>query len=132
MQLRRVEKILVARTVDEVLTLLWDVASLAKYGPRVEVLHVRAETPSEGTYVVRGNLGGMPWTGTFLYRLHERGFDSHLIRGPEGMRAEIRVKVRPHRSGRAQVIHIEQYEIPVPEFPLLEWAPPWSRREDAA
>ncbi len=121
MELRRVEKVVIARPVSEVLPLLWDVNNLPKYGPRVDLIRVNADSPYSGTYCVRGNLGGTPWTGTFIYRLTEDGFDSHLIEGPIGMRAKIRVKVRAQSRGRSIITHVERYEIPVPEFPLLEW-----------
>ncbi len=131
MHLRRVEKVVIARPVNEVLPLLWDVQNLSKYGPRVELIRVSADSPYTGTYMVRGNLAGTPWTGTFYYKLTENGFDSHMISGPEGMRANIRVKVRSASRNRSVLTHVERYEIPVPEYPLLWWGKRLGEEEPA-
>ena len=90
---------------------------------------VSPETPTRGTYRVRGRFAGLPWRGQFAYFLHPGGFHSRNAGvPPEEATIEGGFVVTPLASG-CTVIHYEQYVLAAWLQPLrhaIRWYLRWS------
>lgn len=76
---------------------------------KADAVVVSPETPTRGTYRVRGRFAGVPWRGQFAYFLHAGGFHSRNAGvPPEEATIEGGFVVTPVAGG-CTVIHYEQY-----------------------
>ena len=94
------------------LAVLWDLANLEQYEPKVDAVRVTPAGDKRGTYVSTGRFAGIPWEGRFSYELNGNGFRSEMIQGPPGMKVKGGFAVKAQGPDRAMIIHYEYYQFP--------------------
>ena len=96
-------------------------------------MNVDPETPTKGTYRVRGRFAGVPWHGEFAYELNEGGFHSRTAGVPPDQATVEGGFVVTPIAGGCTVIHYEQYVLArylLPIKALIRAYLRWSMRRE--
>lgn len=95
-----------------------DIKNIEHTEVKADEVVVSPDTPTHGTYRVRGRFAGVPWRGQFAYSLNPGGFHSRNAGvPPEQATIEGGFVVTPVADG-CTVIHYEQYVLAAWLLPL--------------
>ena len=116
---------------DVVTAAIRDIQNIEVTERKADWVEVHPQTPTDGTYSVRGHFAGVPWTGEFAYELNDAGFHSRTAGVPrESAKVEGGFVVTPLADG-CTVIHYEQYVLAgwlAPFAPLVRGYLRWTMR----
>ena len=94
---------------EDAVVAIRNIKNIERTEVKADAVVVSPDTPTRGTYRVRGRFAGVPWRGHFAYVLHDAGFHSRTAGvPPEQATIEGGFVVTPLASG-CTVIHYEQY-----------------------
>ena len=94
---------------EDAVAAIRDIKNIERTEVKADAVVVSPDTPTRGTYRVRGRFAGVPWRGHFAYVLNDGGFHSRNAGvPPEHATIEGGFVVTPLASG-CTVIHYEQY-----------------------
>jgi hypothetical protein len=123
------------RSKAEVLPFIWDIKNIEYCEVKADHVEVNKETPSTGTYVVQGRFAHfIPWSRTFTYELHDRGFHSREAAKPaSSLNIQGGFFVEATDERECEIIHYEQYTLPLrflPIKPLIVAYLKWSQKKE--
>jgi hypothetical protein len=94
---------------EDAVAAIWNIKNIERAEVKADAVVVSSDTPTRGTYRVRGRFAGVPWRGQFAYFLHPGGFHSRNAGvAPSDATIEGGFVVTPV-ADRCTVIHYEQY-----------------------
>jgi hypothetical protein len=94
---------------EDTVAAIREIKNIERTDVKADAVVVSPQTPSSGTYKVRGRFAGVPWRGEFEYVLNDAGFHSRNAGIPaEEATIEGGFVVTP-LAGGCTVIHYEQY-----------------------
>jgi hypothetical protein len=118
---------------EATLQAIWEIKNIELTEVKADAVNVDPETPTTGTYRVRGRFAGVPWHGEFAYELNEGGFHSRTAGvPPEQATVEGGFVVTPIAGG-CTVIHYEQYVLAPwlrPIKPVVRMYLRWTMRRE--
>ncbi|MFI5363714.1 MAG: SRPBCC family protein [Elusimicrobiota bacterium] len=119
-------RILVSAPRDSVQKYVSDLREIVKYEPKVDAIEVAA--PAQGAAgpeaTASGRFFGLPWHGTFRFRMTpDGGYHAVMISGPV-RRMECRMILRPVIGGTV-IEHDETYDLPLLLRPLTSMIRKW-------
>lgn len=125
----------VAYSKEEVLPVIWNIKNIEYCEVKADTVEVTRVTDRTGTYNVKGHFARLvPWSRTFEYALHDRGFHS---KETEKSRSSLNVSggfiVEEASDNRCLIIHYEQYTLPwyfLPLKPLITIYLKWSQARE--
>jgi hypothetical protein len=92
---------------------VWDIQNIERTEVKADAVTVTKESPTVGSYTVRGHFAGVPWRGEFFYELHPKGFHSKNAPKPgRGSTIEGGFVVEVLSDDECLVVHYEQYRLP--------------------
>lgn len=99
---------------EQVLPIVWDLKNIEYCEVKANDVQVTKESAKTGSYKVHGHFAWVvPWSRTFTYQLHERGFHSKEANFPA---SSIDIQggfiVEATNEQECLVIHYEQYNLP--------------------
>jgi hypothetical protein len=94
---------------EAALRAIWEIKNIEVTEVKADAVEVDPETPTKGTYRVRGRFAGVPWRGEFAYELNEGGFHSRTAGVPPNQATVEGGFVVTPIAGGCTVIHYEQY-----------------------
>jgi hypothetical protein len=94
---------------EDAVAAIREIKNIERTEVKADAVVVSPESPSSGTYKVRGRFARVPWRGEFAYSLNDAGFHSRNAGMPaEDATIEGGFVVTPLADG-CTVIHYEQY-----------------------
>jgi hypothetical protein len=118
---------------EATLKAIWEIKNIELTEVKADAVHVDPETPTKGTYRVRGRFAGVPWHGEFAYELNEGGFHSRTAGVPPDQATVEGGFVVTPIAGGCTVIHYEQYVLAPwlrPIKPVVWMYLRWSMRRE--
>jgi hypothetical protein len=92
---------------------VWDIQNIERTEVKADTVTVTRESPTVGSYTVRGHFAGVPWRGQFFYELNPNGFHSKNAPRPgKGSTIEGGFAVEDLGGDACVVMHYEQYRLP--------------------
>ena len=92
---------------------VWEIPNIERTEVKADAVCVTKESPTVGSYTVRGHFAGLPWRGEFTYELHEQGFHSENVPKPgQGSTVSGGFVVEEISDDECLVVHYEQYRLP--------------------
>jgi hypothetical protein len=129
-----VSTIIISAPQAAALAIVQNIKNIEKTEVKADEVIVHPETPTKGTYWVRGHFAGVPWTHIFAYELNEQGFHSQEATPPaSGTRISGGFIVEPLGEGACKIVHYEDYKLSwwmLPLKPLISWYLQWSMRKE--
>jgi hypothetical protein len=98
---------------------VWEIQNIERTEVKADVVCVTKESPTVGSYTVRGHFAGIPWRGEFFYELNATG--SHSTKAPKPGRGSTisgGFVVEEISDDECLVVHYEQYRLPWYHRPL--------------
>ena len=118
---------------EAALRAIWEIKNIELTEVKADAVEVDPQTPTKGTYKVRGRFAGVPWRGEFAYELNDAGFHSRTAGvPPDQAKVEGGFVVTPIAGG-CTVIHYEQYVLALwlrPIKPVVWMYLRWSMRRE--
>jgi hypothetical protein len=92
---------------------VWEIENIERTEVKADAVCVTKESPTVGSYTVRGHFAGVPWRGEFSYELHDKGFHSKSVPQPgRGSTISGGFVVEDISDEECFVLHYEQYRLP--------------------
>ena len=92
---------------------VWEIQNIERTEVKADAVWVTKESPTVGSYTVRGHFAGIPWRGEFFYELHDRGLHSKNAPKPgKGSTISGGFVVEDVSDDECLVLHYEQYRLP--------------------
>ena len=91
---------------------VWEIQNIERTEVKADSVCVTKESPTVGSYTVRGHFAGVPWRGEFFYELHDKGFHSKNAPKPgKGSTISGGFVVEELGDDECLVIHYESYRL---------------------
>jgi hypothetical protein len=98
---------------DRARAAVWEIQNIERTEVKADVVCVTKESPTVGSYTVRGHFAGVPWRGEFFYELNAKGFHSTNAPKPGwGSTISGGFVVEEISDDESLVVHYEQYRLP--------------------
>ena len=92
---------------------VWEIQNIERTEVKADAVCVTKESPTVGSYTVRGHFAGLPWRGEFFYELHDKGFHSKNAPKPgKGSTISGGFVVEEVSDDECLVVHYESYRLP--------------------
>jgi hypothetical protein len=92
---------------------VWEIQNIERTEVKADAVCVTKESPTVGSYTVRGHFAGVPWRGEFFYELNDQGFHSKNAPKPgRGSTISGGFVVEEVSDDECLVVHYESYQLP--------------------
>jgi len=92
---------------------VWEIQNIERTEVKADSVRVTKESPTVGSYTVRGHFAGLPWRGEFFYELNDKGFHSKNAPKPgKGSTISGGFVVEEVSDDECLVVHYESYRLP--------------------